>query len=194
MICMEDSEDGSEDGSGKKVELSRGTKDGDVYSNKTMGFKFNKPDDWVYMTEAEIASAMNIGMEALAGKNYKDLLKNLDMVYDMMAKDVLTGSNISVGYENLERTFTSSITEKQYADAMKTQLQNVPNVTFTFLDNYDKVKLGDTEFTRFIANTVSYGTSMTQAIYLRKQGTYMTYVIVTLLGDYTVAEAEAMFE
>ncbi|MBE6601968.1 MAG: hypothetical protein E7637_05620 [Ruminococcaceae bacterium] len=191
----EDSEDdGDDDGDSKTVELSRGTIEGDVYANNTIGIRFTKPDDWVYLSETEIAAAMNMGAEMILGKDYKDVLKNVPAVYDMMAKDLVTGSNISVGYENLAKTFSSSITETQYADALKVQLSQVPNMTVTFPDSYDQVTLGDTQFTRVVCTTVAYGKTMTQVYYLHKQGGYMTYVIATLVGDYTVAEFEAMIQ
>ena len=47
---------GDNKGDTPKAELSRGTIDGDVYTNEYLGFKFTKPESWVYSTDEEIAA------------------------------------------------------------------------------------------------------------------------------------------
>ena len=112
----------------------------------------------------------------------------------MMVKDIHTGTNISVGYENLAKTLSSNITEEQYIDALKEQLDSVSIMTVTFSDEIETVKLGKTKFTKVVCTTSVYGVSMKQVYYLNKQGSYMGIIIATVVNGYTVDEVEAMFQ
>lgn len=178
----------------KKAELSRGKIDGDVYSNEFLGFKFTKPQSWVYSTDEEIAAAVNMGTEMFLGENFKEALDKSGSMYDMMVIDTLTRSNINVGYENLTKTFSSNITVEQYIEALKQQLSSVSGMKVSFPNKYDTVKLGETEFTRVVCSTTSYGTSFTQVFYLNKVDNYMGFVIATIQKGYTVSDIEALFE
>lgn len=182
------------DSSDETTELSRGTIEGDVYSNDYLDFQFTKPESWVYATDDEIAEAMSLGADLMLEENFKDALEDNVAVYDMMVVDTLTGSNISVGYENLAKTFATNITEDQYAEALQSQLENVSGMSVEFPDTYDTVKLGKTEFTRVLCTTTAYDITMTQIYYLHKIDGYMSYIIVTVLDGYDVVDVEAMFQ
>lgn len=176
-----------------KAELSRGTIEGNVYKNEYLGIQFTKPDSWVYSTDEEIAAVTNMGAELL-GENFKEALDNNPSVYDMMVVDSITRNNINIGYENLAKTLSSNITEEQYVEALKRQLENISAISVTFPDTYDTVKLGETEFTRVICSTASYGVKMTQVYYLHKIEGYMAFIIVTIQDGDSVADIEAMFK
>lgn len=177
-----------------KVKPSRGSIEGDVYTNEYLGFQFTKPGSWVYSTDEEIAAAMKLGAETILGDNFKDTLESNPSVYDMMVVDMYTRTNINVGYENLSKTFSTNITIEQYVEALKKQLAGVSGMTVTFPETFDTVKLGETEFTRVICSTAVQGVSMTQVYYLKKVNGYMSLVIVTIPSEYTVNQIEAMFQ
>ena len=109
----------------------------------------------------------------------------------MMVTDVLTGSNVIVGYENLTM---SNITEEVYFEALKEQFKNITTMTVDFPDEYEKITLGESEFKKAVCVTTAYGTSLTQVYYVRKVDKYMAFVIVTIPTGYTVEEVEAMFK
>jgi len=135
--------DGSDtDAETQKAELSRGKIEGDVYKNEFLGFEFVKPSSWVYSTDEEIAAVMNVAVDNILGDKYKEALENNPAVYDMMVVDIVTRSNISVGYENLQKTFATNITEEQYIEAMKEQFKSVSAMTVEFPEESEKVKLG----------------------------------------------------
>ena len=184
----------SDDKGNDKAEFSRGKIEGDVYTNEFLGFEFTKPESWVYSTDEEIAALVNLSVDTILGDNFKDALENNPSVYDMMVTDLVTRSNINVGYENLAKTFSTNITIKQYVDMVKKQLSNVEGMTTTFSDNMESVKLGEAEFTKVVCNTTASGVSMTQVYYLQKVDEYMCFVIVTIPSGYNVEEIEAMFK
>ena len=175
----------------KTAELSRGHIDGDVYINNYLGFSFEKPASWVYSTDAEIAAAFNLSIDEFFNEKYREALEKIGSIYDMMVTDVLTGSNVIVGYENLTM---SNITEEVYFEALKEQCKNITTMTVDFPDEYEKITLGESEFKKAVCVTTAYGTSLTQVYYVRKVDKYMALVIVTIPAGYTVEEVEAMFK
>lgn len=174
--------------------LVRGTLEGDVYTNESLGITFTKPATWVYYTDEEIAEAMEIGVEVFASDDLEAALEIYVSIHDMMVADVLKGNNISVGYENLTDTYYAIADEERYVELIKSQYaEGVGGLTFTFGDELKKVTLGNTEFTRTVCHAFAYGVTLTQAYYLHKNGPYMAYIIVTVVDGYTLEEVEAMF-
>lgn len=177
-----------------KAEASKGTTDGNVYKNEFLGFEFTKPTSWVYSTDEEIAAAMNIAVDQILGENFKQALENNPVVYDMMVVDSMTGTNISVIYENLEKSFMTNITEEQYIELVKQQLASVSGMTVSFPDQLEKAKLGKTEFTKCVCSTTANGMTFTQIYYLYNVDGYMVSITATIPSGYTVADIEAMFK
>ena len=185
---------GNGENPGEKAGISRGTIDGDVYTNEFLGFTFTKPASWVFSTDEEIAALVNLSVENILGDNFSEALKTNQVLYDMMVIDSVTRTNINIGYENLAMSQSTNITMEQYINAFKSQLENVSGMTVTFPETYDSVTLGDSEFTRIVCTTQTQGVSMTQVYYLQKVESYMCTLIVTIPGGYTVEQIEAMFE
>ncbi len=177
----------------EKTEISRGTIDGDVYDNAFLGFKFTKPESWVYSTDEEIAAVMGISAEMM-NADYSEIIDNNVAAIDMMAVDITTNSNINVTYENLSKSLSTNITIEQYVDAVEQQLSNMEDATFNISDEFETVTLGANEYTRVIIESTMYGIEMQQVYYLRKVDTYMCGIIVTIADGYSIADIEAMFE
>lgn len=175
-------------------EITRGTIDGDVYTNEYLGFQFTKPSTWYYSTDEEMAALMNMSVDMFLDERYKVLLENNPAIYDMRASDAVTGSGIFVIYENLEKSFATNITEEQYIDAVKRQLAAADGFTVDMDDEVTVVKLGETEFKRVCSTMTAYGTKITQVYYIRKTGEYMASVLISIMGDYTLNDIEAMFK
>lgn len=178
----------------KPAEISRGNINGDVYENEFIGFKFTKPESWVYATDEEMAAALNLGVESFYDDKFKESVENNPAVFDMMVSDTLTGTNLNLVYENLKKSMATNITEKQYLDVVRQQFANMTTMTVTFPDEYTTVKLGDVEFTKAVCTTEAYGISMTQIYYIRKVDAYMTTMTVTITNGYSAEDIEAMFE
>ena len=174
--------------------ISRGTIDGNVYTNNYLKFKFTKPESWYYSTDADIAALMNLGIEMFLNDQFKKALENNPSMYDMRVVDSATGTSIIVAYENLEKSFATNITEKQYIDAVKYQFTNISGISADFSDELVTVKLGGTEFTRVLCNVTTSGVTMTQVYYVHKADGYMSSVIVGIQGGYSVEQIEAMFQ
>ena len=177
---------------GKKAELSRGVVDGNTYTNNYLGFSFTKPDSWVYYSDEEIASLMNMSVDMMLGENFKYAFEQIPMVYDMMAVDYVSGSSVSMAYEKL---VVPSMTEEQYVAALERTMAGVSGMTVIFPDasDYETVKIGDTEFLKVACTTTSNGVTMTQVYYLYKVDGYMSFILVTAANGYNASDIEAMF-
>lgn len=176
----------------EKPEISRGKIDGDVYTNEYMGFTFTKPASWLYATDDEIAQLINVAVDNVLGESFKESAERIISVYDMMASDLYTRTNINVGYENLSLALATNITEAQYADVLKMQIGSLMGESYEFSE-LENVTLGEVELTRMICTINMYGTTLTQVYYLHKIDKYMGFVIVTIPTGYTIQEIEALF-
>ncbi len=174
--------------------LSRGTIDGDVYTSEFIGVSFTKPKTWVYSTDEEIAATMQIGAELLNQENFAAQAEKMNNVYDMMVRDLMTGDNINIGFENLKASNSSNITEEQYIEVAKNQLKEQASMLNYVFGEAEKCKLGQKDFYRLPAEGAYSGVSFDQFIYIRKEGTYMIVITLTLFGDTAATEYEAMFK
>lgn len=174
--------------------LSRGTIEGDVYTSEFADIKFTKPENWVYSTDEEIAQVMNVGAEILEQSEFEKNAAELTTVYDMMVKDVLWGNNVSVGFENLQLSQASNITVEQYIDTIKTlMVQQASAMNYEFGDTAE-VALGEQTYTRLPAIGSYSGISFEQYMYLRKEGTYMIVITVSVFDGTEASTFEAMFQ
>jgi hypothetical protein len=188
-----DEKDNDDEKSIEDKEFGRGTTEENRYNNSFLDFKFTKPENWIYTTDEEFAAMLNLGTEYL-GDRYKEALKNNPLVYDMMARDVATGSSVTVAYENLSKTFASNITEEQYMTALKSQLPSVSGMNYQVVGDVENVTIGETEFLRLTCTVSASGVNGIQIYNIHKIDGYMALILYTIMGDdLTVAEVDAMF-
>lgn len=174
-------------------EISRGTINGNVYTSDYSGLTFTKPDTWVYLTDEELAEAMDIGMESLDQNAFADAVVQMVSVYDMMAGDNETGTNINIAYENLAVSNGGTMTEKEYLEALSKQLGDNATMNAEFIED-TTVTLCGNEYLRAIYHVDYSGYEMTMVYYLRSIDTYMNLVVVAVTDGYTIEDIEAMFE
>lgn len=178
-----------------KKGITRGEISRQVYTNDCMGLTFTAPKTWVYSTDEEVADLMGFALDVyLTDQKFQAALDSHASIYDMMVVDKVTNSNVMVGYENLRMSMSSNITEEQYIEIMKSQVGSVSGMTMTFSDKIEKVKLGETEFTKVVCKTKSYGVTLTQVFYVHKMDGYMGFVIVSINSGYSISDIEAMFK
>ena len=111
----EDTVDSSSETPDAPTEFSRGTVEGNVYDNAYADITFTKSDAWTYLTDVELAQLIGIALEQLNAKNPFDGVSSL---FDMMAVDTQTNSNVSVSFEK------TTVTESAYLDLVKSQLSS----------------------------------------------------------------------
>lgn len=148
------------------------------YTNTTLGLYFALPETMVMASDDEINQLMQVTAEMMyedpaTGEKIIDY-SQLTTVYEMMAIDVATGSNVIVMSEKLP---LAAITVEQYISAMENQLkQTTVEVDFGEPESYT---LGSTEFTRLNYSVTSNGTEMNQTMLLKKVGSRMYAIAIS---------------
>lgn len=109
-------------------ELSLGTVSGSKYESEFIGIGYTLPSGWSFYTEDQIKE-MNQYVEDKADQNYLDLIKNADIVYDMMATSSAGTDNVLVTLEKKPAATLDKIDLKQSLEtsfkAFKTSFENM---------------------------------------------------------------------
>lgn len=175
----------------EKKEISRGEINGNVYYSEYSDLTFTKPDSWVYLSDEEIAAMMNVGAELLDYNEFTKTAAEMLSVFDMGVKDLATNTNINISYENLTMSGSTAITEDGYLDAVESQLAAVEAMDIT-VNGRSTVRLAGKEYGKMDCTTKYGNVEMKQVYYVRKIGSYMLAMVVTIPDGYTVSEIEDM--
>jgi hypothetical protein len=161
--------------------LTRGVIEDSVYSSAYAGLSFTAPEGWVYATDEELAKLMDLGADKLseAGMEFSEEALNKQVIYDMQAKDPVTGANVLLLYENLALTGSTGITETEYIELTMKQLTDADVYQYEF-GEITEAELGGQHYQTVLAEMTDY--SVFQHYYVRKLDKYILCVIITLPG------------
>ena len=172
-----DTPDNSDEGKGDPIP---GTIEGSVHTSTYTGLTFTAPEGWVYATDEEIATIMGVGADALkeSGLNFSEEMLKLKAIYDMVASNTTTGSNIIAMYENLGLTIGGSrMSEEDYLKTLGSQLESA-GMGYKIGEISD-VKIAGKDYKMLTAEMGDAGVK--QSYYVRKMGEkYMSCFIVSL--------------
>ena len=178
-------------GTTPQITITRGTINGNVYTNESTGITLTIPDSMIFATDNEIAELQNLSKDIITnGENIFEAAK-LTSFIDVMANDPYTGNNLNITYEDLSKSFSSNITTQQYTDLLKQQL-SATGLSYTF-GEVSEITLGGETYTKLLAQTEYMGIPMTQGLYVRKLGNYMIAIAITVVGGNDLSPYEAMF-
>ena len=170
----------------KGTSYKRGeVKDG-VFHSDYLGIDFKTPEGWSELSEAQMFSIMNVGLEITGNSDLIDeALLEQAMIYDYAAKSPGNGS-ITFSLENLKKenaALAASYTEEDYIEALNQQLKNVNSITFEEVTSPEKIELcGNTYYK--VHQKASYGGSkLNQAYYIRKLDDFMVLLVFTSGAD-----------
>jgi hypothetical protein len=159
--------------------MTRGTIEGNVYTNESAGLTFTAPEKWTYYTDQEIAKILGTGADII-GESRAELsnetFKKIN-IYDMMAVEHATGTSVAIMYQSLAAADDGIyLYEVTYFDLLKAKINQVTlNCEFS---NYTDIKIGSNTF---LAMTIIYTDSgATQYYYIRRTGNYMICIVVTI--------------
>lgn len=172
--------------------LSRGSIEGDVYTNDFIGITFTKGADWTYLSDAEMAQTLNAGQEIMDINTLEKVLSETATVYDMSVSNTDGTNNVMVLYENTMLTAFKEVTADEYAGYLEASLKKVEGQTYTRVSK-ENVKLGDTDFTKLLYSVAVDGVEISQAYYIKTIGKYAVAVLVTGLTADDITAMEAMF-
>lgn len=172
--------------------LTRGTIDENVYASSYASLVFTAPEGWSYITNEELAELMDLSAETFndAGLEFSQAALEKQPLLDMGCKDLTTGTNVLLVYENLALTGHTSISETEYIEYTKRMLEEAQMAQYEFSEITDAELCGQT-FIVMQADMVDCGVS--QYHYARKIDKYMLCIITTIVGDGDVSEVMGCF-
>ena len=173
--------------------LSRGIIDGNTYTSSFTGIEITIPDTWSFANDEEIAALTGAGMEVLDINEFAKYLAENATIYDMMASEATTGSNVSICYENTNITAPGrNITVEDYAAAITQTITAQDQIPYTVGDTGVVTLCGEEYYKVEMTADVS-GITLSQAYYLRAIDNYMISVIATAANGVTLADIEGLF-
>lgn len=156
-----DSNKGS-NGSGSNVlDFSLGTTTSDKYTNSAIGLSFKLPDGWTFYTQEQILQ-LNQLTSNMVSEEIAEALENANVVYDMFAQELTTGSSINVV---LEKQSAEIIETLDIKNALESQVPTI-KATYTGIGytdintEYQKVTLDGKEFDALYLTAKLNGTDM----------------------------------
>lgn len=177
-------------GNGKKVTAERGTFDGNVYTNESMGFQATFPEGCTMYSDEEIQKVVGNGSDILKKAYDSDAVENgiSGTIYDVIATTADKTANIQIVMENTEVTAGKELTAQQYAQLLKKNLAttyessgieiNEPEITDVTLDGM-----------KFKKVSLEFAIDQTrQEYYVHNVGNYMLGFIITYTDPTAVQE------
>ena len=179
--------------------LTRGSIVGSVYASAYAGLVFTAPDDWTYATDTELAKLMDLGVDAMsdAGMEFSEEALEKQVLYDMQAKDPVTGTNVLLMYENLALTGSTGMSEAKYIDVVLEQLTDADIYQYEFGETTETELCGQS-YQMVCVEMTDY--NVAQYYYVRKVGKYMLCIIIsvpaaedasTIMDCFTAYEADS---
>lgn len=151
------------------VEYTPGVRTDTDYNNATLGLYFVPDENMVLATEEE----MNLMLQSSASMVYGDqpngdaLLDHAMQAttYEMMAVNVLDGSNVLFSNEKLSM---EGITESLYLDILTQQLDALDTSLDITYEKLGTVTLGDTDFAGLTYTLSNQGAQASQTVLIKK--------------------------
>lgn len=178
---------GKEEAPLKKPE--RGSINGNTYTNQFASLTFTKPQKWKYQSDADLALYMGV-TDDMYELDCESFLESTGTRYDMMAMDEVTGTSISVVFENLQTTNNVGMSEISYLDALKREL--LLNDAGYKIGARGEAYLSGNRYVTLPVTLEYEGSVIKQVYYVRVQGKYMIGVVATLVNT-EASTVEAMF-
>lgn len=190
-LCGCSSGKDAENNGGDSVTL--GTVEGNVYQNDSIDVTFTKTDAMLFATDEELHELMSGGLEIFKDGNLLFEHDDHPVNAAFLSKEPVTGNYVLMVIEDLIKTGNSGITDVQYYDVVKKQLEEQTSDLKYDFGEIQKVELGGESYSLMPVTVSVYGEKMLQNMYIRKVGTYMIGITITVFDKTPVSAFEEMF-
>lgn len=181
-----DEEEMEEDG--ETVIAERGTMEGNVYTNESMGFQVTFPEGCTMYSDEEIAQVVGNGSDIMEDAYDSEAIENSlsGTIYDVIAVTEDQAANIQIVMEDTEATAGIKLTADTYAQAMANNLKTAyASAGITISDPIvTEETLGGMDFV--VVSLSANG--MTQEYYAHQVGNYMLVFTMTYTDRTAVQE------
>ncbi|MBQ4568988.1 MAG: hypothetical protein IJA62_02845 [Ruminococcus sp.] len=167
--------------------LERGTTEGNIYTSTTLGLTFEKPSEWTFAEESDLAYYS--GLLSGGFGDFAATASENPAVYDMYADHKESGTTLSICYENLFITVGNALSAGEYAGIIKNAVSENPDSTVTF---EGEITLGDRLYSKLTVKTASDNDSTLRTYYLTQVGNYMATILATV-PEGAIFDTDSMF-
>lgn len=170
------------------VTAERGTMEGNVYTNESMGIQATFPEGCVMYSDEEIAQVVGAGSDIMGETYDSELLENsiAGTIYDVIAVTADQSANIQIVMEDTQTTIGLSVPASTYAQAMVSTLKTTYESAGVTISEptVTEENLGGLDFA-VVSLSVN---GMTQEYYAHQVGNYMLLFTVTYTDRAAVQE------
>lgn len=179
-VETEEETEPEEEAEQEEVTAERGTVEGSVYTNESMGIQLTLPEGSTLLSDEEIADVVGSGADLMeeAGTDEDALANSLSgTVYDIIAVTADEAANIQIIMEDTENTAGRALSAEEYAQAMASSLK----VAYASAG----VEVGETEMTEETLGGMKFTkvsvdiSGLNQEYYSHQVGKYMLVFAVT---------------
>lgn len=162
----------------KKIEAKRGTIADGVYTNESFGISFPVASNMIACTDEQIAQTLSLGTDFIAEEgtySVEDMEEAMQgAMYDTILLFSDNSSNVSVIYEDMDKSQAISLDEEQYLKALANNLESMTSMGYEVGETSTQ-DIGGTEFSSLTATASGF----TQKYCLHQVGNYMIEFIFT---------------
>lgn len=167
----------------EEVKYEKGLVENGVYTNSSLNIKFTPTENMVVSTEEEMLAQYENGAELI--KNGNESFKNIDfssfdIIYELIATDVTTGSNIQI---MAEKVALSNITPNQYIKAIASQLGQVDGFEVTNQSEIEDYDIGGVNYSKCTIYINYSGVDLSETYLCSKVGDRTISIIVTCMQE-----------
>lgn len=159
----------------KTETFARGSWEGNVYTNDSLGLVITVPEEWNIATDEELAAIMGITIDSLTEEGVSEEFLKAQNTYEMMAQDPNYGTNVIVMAENLAVSVGgTSYDEKAYSDVIINTLPAEYGYEFS---EPETVTVGDRQY--YLVQGVAKEGALGQDFLFTRIGNHMVSVILS---------------
>ena len=166
-----------------------GTNDGKVYENTFIGIGYTLNDGYTLYTDEQIKELNNITSD-MAGDEYRELMSNATIIYDMFAADSSDLNSINLNLEKLDDQQMALLNVKQNFEAavgiMEDTYNNLGCTNFKY--DISTVEIDGREVDALYIEAEINGTSLYQTLFGVKCDGYLANIAVSTYFTNTTSD------
>ena len=169
--------------------FSAGATNGLTYESKFIGIGCKLNDEWTFYTDEQIRELNNATAD-LAGDEYKEMLENATVIYDMFASHSNQVDNININLEKVNPLTLATIDlEQNFKNLFSTMEQTLGNIGYTNVQcSTGKVTIDGKDFTCMNIVSELGGMKMYQTSVAIKCNGYLASITISTFGENKVSD------
>ena len=161
-------------------EFALGVIDGNTYKNEFAGITFVADNDWEYYSDEKIRE-LNSFASDLAGEDYKNAVKNANLLYDMFVAKSDSTQNVNIIFQKCTPAVLENFEAKKFLEGtLSTTKDALTNIGASSVDyEIGKITMGNVEFDCLFLTSVYNNVTLYQAQVVIVRGEYLATISIS---------------